>query len=104
MTIKRIDGATSRTNGTSFHGNCYNATLNELVEQFGESDAGDGYKVKHEWVFEIDRGGGHVDVFTLYDWKEDWDYSYDDLIDWHIGAQSGIVSHDAKLELQNLLG
>ena len=37
-----------------------------LVELFGDTGDGDGYKISRRHVFTSERG----DVFTVYDWKE----------------------------------
>ncbi len=67
-------------NGTSLQG-YLPAYLHQLIEVFGEPDAG-GDKTTAEWTLTFEDGT----VATIYDWKE-----YDTptgLYRWHIGGRS----------------
>ena len=67
------------TFGTSLKGYLsYGITYNDLVEFLDEptflpEDSGDG-KVNYEWVVEFEGDNG-IEVFTIYDWKVDADWS-----------------------------
>jgi hypothetical protein len=83
--------------GTSFHDVTFKATVNQLTKAFGEPDdnnTGED-KVNFVWDMETDEG----DVFTIYDWKEHRKLDLDELIEWHIGAHSRMISWDAQDEL-----
>ncbi len=88
----------SSTNGTSFHDVTFKATVNQLINAFGEPDY-DGNtgedKVNFVWDMETDEG----DVFTIYDWKHYRKLDLDEIIEWHIGAHSRMISWDAQDEL-----
>ncbi len=86
------------TNGTSFFGTTIRASVNQLINAFGEPTIQDNTgedKVNFEWDMETDEG----DVFTIYDWKEHRKLDLDELIEWHIGAHSRMISWDAQDEL-----
>ena len=88
--------------GTSFHNDVITTTVNELIKIVGEPvyDANDGEdKVNFEWNLEL----GDGTIFTIYDWKEYRSISMDELIEWHIGGQSGIDTTKAYKELKKLL-
>lgn len=89
------------TNGTSFHGQTFRATVNEIARVCGEpTEYGDpGDKVQYEWDMETEDGT----VFTIYDWKEYRHYSKDATIEWHIGAHSGAQAHAGLVELMKAL-
>ena len=67
------------TFGTSKKGYLdYGITYDDLVDTFGEptylpEDSGDG-KVNYEWVIDFDFEGS-VEMFTIYDWKVDAEWS-----------------------------
>jgi len=88
----------SSTNGTSFHDVTIKASVNQLINAFGEPDY-DGNtgedKVNFEWDMETEEG----DVFTIYDWKYYRPLNLDEMIEWHIGSHSRMVSWDAQDEL-----
>jgi len=90
-------------NGTSFHSATINASVNQLINTFGEPtwqhNTGED-KVNFEWVLETDEG----DVFTLYDWKEGRPLSSDETIEWHIGSHSREISGEAQYEVAKELG
>lgn len=85
-------------NGTSFHNVTIKATVNELMEVLGEpSDMNNSGqdKVNVEWECETENGK----VFTIYDWKEYRPIGYDELIEFHIGADNKLQALNAKQEL-----
>ena len=88
----------SSTNGTSFHDVTIKASVNQLINAFGEPDydgnTGDD-KVNFEWEMETEEG----EVFTIYDWKEYRMIDVNEEIEWHIGAHSRMVSWDAQDEI-----
>jgi hypothetical protein len=92
----------SSTNGTSFYDVTIKASVNQLINAFGEPDY-DGNtgedKVNFEWEMETDEG----DVFTAYDWKEYRKLDLDEQIEWHIGSFSKSISNVAKIEVQKHL-
>lgn len=86
------------TNGTSFFGTTIRASVNQLINAFGEPTIQDNTgedKVNFEWDMETEEG----DVFTTYDWKEYRKLDLDETIEWHIGAHSRMISWDAQDEL-----
>lgn len=92
-----MNQSTQTSAGTSFHGDEFLATYNDLVKHIGppsSQGSGDG-KVRYEWTMETEDG----EVFTIYDWKEPF-LDHDQYIYWHIGAQEPIVSRKALLELK----
>ncbi len=92
-----MNRSTQTSAGTSFHGNEFFATYNDLVKHIGppsSQGSGDG-KVRYEWTMETSNG----DVFTIYDWKELF-FEDDQEIYWHIGAHTPAASRKAFLELQ----
>jgi hypothetical protein len=56
-------------------------------------------KVQYEWVMETSDGT----PFTIYDWKEYSKFSFDEMIEWHIGGFNGIDTLKAQDELQEAL-
>lgn len=86
------------TNGTSFHGQTFRASINEIAQACGEpNEYGDPRdKVQYEWNMETESGA----VFTIYDWKEYRQYGKDTTIEWHIGAHN---EEDAKSGLRELM-
>jgi uncharacterized SAM-dependent methyltransferase len=97
-TIRR---STKSISGTSFHGHTVKATRAQLKEALGDPQYVNldfEEKVQHEWNLEID---GHV--FTVYDWKEFRWNKLTDLVEWHIGSHSSVISDYAHRELCELL-
>jgi hypothetical protein len=88
----------SSINGTSFYDVTIKASVNQLINAFGEPDydgnTGDD-KVNFEWEMETEDG----EVFTIYDWKEYRMIDVNEKIEWHIGANSKMISWDAKDEI-----
>ena len=81
--------------GTSYQGEieCDYATL---VELFGEPFGGDGYKIDAEWLVCLTTKDNNVLYFTLYNWKDGFNYNKDGsgfathmITNWHIGCNSG---------------
>ena len=88
------------TSGTSFHDVTFEARINQLIGIFGEPSIYDNrgeYKCNFEWNLQTFSG----DVFTVYDWKEYRKLEMDEVIKWHIGAFSRLISLDAKEEIVN---
>lgn len=84
--------------GTSFHKTTLKCSVNTLIEILGEPmyDGNDGEdKVNFEWEMETEDG----DVFTVYDWKEYRPISKNEIIEWHIGGKSWLVTEKAKEEI-----
>jgi hypothetical protein len=95
--MKRTDKSPT---GTSFHGTTIKATVNELYEILGEPDCvcNDGQdKSNYDWTGET----LFEDVFTVYDWKEYRPISSDEIITWHIGGKSLMVTETARQEIIN---
>ena len=93
---------TKSTGGTSFHDDVFNASVNDLIEIFGEPDHVDNTgddKVNFEWEMETEDG----EVFTVYDWKEYRPISKNELIEWHIGGHTGEVTSKALDEIADAL-
>jgi hypothetical protein len=92
----------SSTNGTSFYNVTFKATVNQLINAFGEQayecNTGED-KVNFEWDMETSEG----DVFTIYDWKEYRMIDANEQIEWHIGAFSKLSSITAKEEILKAL-
>ena len=72
--------------GTSFHGVCVYASVDEIEKAIGEPHDGpsDDDKCQAGWSFSVDGN-----ACTLYDWKEY--VSYDELrkrkvVEWHVGG------------------
>ncbi len=91
----------SSTNGTSFQGVTFKASVNDLTKVLGEpyTDNTGEDKVNFEWEMETDEG----DVFTIYDWKEYRVIDVNERIEWHIGSFSRYISSDAKNEVMREL-
>jgi len=84
--------------GTSFHDVTFKATVNQLINVFGEPDYDSNIgedKVNFEWDLETEEG----DVFTIYDWKHYRKLNLDEVIEWHIGSLSRMISWDALDEI-----
>ena len=88
--------------GTSFHNHTFQATVSELRQILGEpySESNDGQdKVNFYWVMETEDD----QVFTVYDWKEYRPLSEDEIIEWHIGGHSSLVTMKASREINAAL-
>ena len=74
--------------GTSLQGRV-DISYKELVEVFGQPNAGDGYKTEAEWIIMTRYGAA-----TIYDYKEGKTYNGKDglnkteITDWHIGGSN----------------
>jgi hypothetical protein len=89
--------------GTSFQNVTFKASMQDLINVFGEPDYEDNTgndKVNFEWVMETDNG----DVFTIYDWKEYRELDLNEQIGWHIGSHSKIISSEAQYQVMRELG
>jgi hypothetical protein len=89
-------------NGTSFHEDTVFATVADLRKVLGEPqhEQNDGSdKVNFDWAMETKEG----EVFTVYDWKEYRSLREDEIIEWHIGGHSGLVTYRAVNELAEAL-
>jgi hypothetical protein len=92
--------------GTSFHSYTVSATLSELDTIFQTNNANETIlditdKVQYEWTLELDN---HLDsVFTVYDWKAFRHILKDEIIPWHIGSKSHVISRIAQKEINTLL-
>jgi hypothetical protein len=90
------------TDGTSFQHITFKASVQDLINVFGEPDyeynTGND-KVNFEWVMETD----DEEVFTTYDWKEYRKLDLDEQIEWHIGSHSKSISNTALEEIKLLL-
>lgn len=88
--------------GTSFYKDVFFSSVSDLRKILGEpiyeDNKGDD-KVNFEWEMETDNG----DVFTVYDWKEYREIDEYEIIEWHIGGDSGAVTADALAEIKNAL-
>jgi hypothetical protein len=78
--MKFTQATWTEANGTSLQG-YIRATYAELVERFGEPEAG-GDKTTVEWCLAFEDGT----IATIYDWKEYETPMY--AYDWHIGGMS----------------
>jgi hypothetical protein len=85
-------------NGTSFHDVTIKTSANKLISVLGEphwvNNTGED-KVNFEFIFETEEG----DVFTIYDWKHYRSLDLDEIIEWHIGSHSRMISWDALDEI-----
>jgi hypothetical protein len=94
--------AGKHANGTSFHDHTFTATVDDLRHVLGEPDfeSNDGEdKNNFDWIMETEDG----DVFTVYDWKEYRQLAEDEVIEWHIGGRSGLITEKALLEIRQAL-
>jgi hypothetical protein len=93
--------------GTSYHGDCFLATINELKEIFGSPDrVGDKEdKVQYEWLLDLEISNTLKTSapITIYDWKEYRNYHVDDYIRFHIGGFSNRITRLAKKEIEKIL-
>jgi hypothetical protein len=65
--------------------------------KFESNDGQD--KCNFDWIMETEDG----DVFTVYDWKEYRQLAEDEVIEWHIGGRSGLITEKALLEIREAL-
>lgn len=74
-------------NGTCLQG-YIEASYHDLVQVFGPSNDGDGYKTDAEWAIRFEDNS----VATIYNWKNGHNYcdedglSLDEITEWHIGG------------------
>jgi hypothetical protein len=93
----------SSTDGTSFQDVTFKASVQDLINVFGESDYRDNTgedKTNFEWDMETD----DEEVFTIYDWKEYRKLDLNEQIEWHIGAHSRSIAGEAQYEVLRELG
>jgi hypothetical protein len=93
----------SSTDGTSFQDVTFKASVNQLINVFGEPTIQDNTgedKTNFEWDMETDEGN----VFTTYDWKEYRELDLNEQIEWHIGSRSREISGEAQYEVLRELG
>ena len=86
------------TSGTSFYDVTFKASVNQLINVIGEPTMEDNTgedKVNFDWHMETEEG----DVFTIYDWKYYRSLDLDEIIEWHIGSHSRMISWDAQDEI-----
>jgi len=86
------------TNNTSFHGVTFKATVNQLIQAFGQPSMEDNTgedKTNFEWDMETEAG----DVFCIYDWKEYKELDLDRAYNFHIGSIEKSTSEIAKREI-----
>jgi hypothetical protein len=99
--MKQIKTTDKNPSGTSFYGNTFTATVDELTTHLGEpmlyGDVED--KSQNEWVCETADGV----LFTIYDWKQYRMYRTDEPIEWHIGAHNASSANDAHAAVVNTL-
>ena len=85
---------------TSFHGSVIKCKVSDLrfilgIPRYEVNDGTD--KVNFDWIMETESG----DVFTVYDWKEYRPLGENEVIEWHIGGHSGVVTEVALGEITN---
>ena len=88
--------------GTSFHNHTFTATVDDLRNVLGQPkfESNDGQdKVNFDWIMETEDG----EPFTVYDWKEYRRLEEDEVIEWHIGGRSGLITEKALLEIREAL-
>jgi hypothetical protein len=88
--------------GTSFHNHTFTATVDDLRNVLGQPqfESNDGEdKNNFDWIMETEDG----EVFTVYDWKEYRRLEEDEVIEWHIGGRSGLITEKALLEIRKAL-
>jgi hypothetical protein len=89
-------------NGTSFYDDTFTATVADLRRVLGQPkfESNDGQdKVNFDWIMETEGG----EPFTVYDWKYYRPLGEDELIEWHIGGNSGLVTEQALNEIASAL-
>jgi hypothetical protein len=89
------------TDETSFHGITIKTTLGRLRAAFGDPqwESNDGEdKTNIDYNLETPDG----DVFTVYDWKNYRPIGEDEVLDFHIGADSNRIAFQAKNEMHKM--
>jgi hypothetical protein len=89
------------TDETSFHGITIKTTLGRLRAAFGDPqwESNDGEdKTNIDYNLETPDG----DVFTVYDWKNYRPIGEDEVLDFHIGADSSRIAFQAKNEMHKM--
>jgi hypothetical protein len=97
----------SAANGTSFHGQMFYATPQQLTDIFGPAEYiyndGEG-KVNFEWTLNlVDPETETEKPFTIYDWKEYRRLSMDEKIEWHVGAHDSYTGLLARIAIIDAL-
>lgn len=90
------------SNGTSFYDDTFSASVKDLYQILGEPKYVDNTgedKTNFDWAMETSKGY----VFTVYDWKEYRKLDDDEIIEWHIGGHSGLVTSQALNEIASAL-
>ena len=90
------------TGGTSFHDTTVGTTIHTLLKLLGQPPIVDNTgmdKTNYEWEMETDNG----DVFTVYDWKEYRILNEHEIIEFHIGGMSKVITEQAKNEIYDAL-
>jgi hypothetical protein len=70
----------------------------KIVEKFGESNCGDGYKEDANWDIEFEDGK----VATIYNYKDGINYNgengmpTEEITEWHIGEKEEVVADRVK--------
>ena len=85
--------------GTSFHGQVFTATYNDMVKAIGKPQIAqnDGQdKCNYDWICELPTG----EVYTIYDWKYYRPLKNDEVVEWHIGARD---AYTALLAIDDLM-
>jgi hypothetical protein len=93
---------TKSASGTSFFGDEFHAKVSDLriilgLPKFETNDGKD--KTNFDWIMETESG----EVFTVYDWKYYRPLDEDEMVQWHIGGNSGRVTKIALEEITNAL-
>jgi len=99
--MKKLEDS-DRTNMTSFYGDVFNASVEDLKSILGEpiSSENDGEdKVNFDWAMETESG----QVFTVYDWKQYRSLSEFEIVEWHIGGHTSSVTAEALAEIAGAL-
>ena len=89
-------------NGTSFHDTTFFASVSDLRKILGEpySEQNDGSdKCNFDWTMETEDGT----IFTVYDWKYYRPLDEDEMVQWHIGGNSGRITELALAEITHAL-
>jgi hypothetical protein len=90
------------TSGTSFHHVTITTTVNELTRVLGEPEyKGNDGRDKINFLWECERENG--DVVTIYDWKKFRSIGLDEVIEFHLGGRSEIITFKGKEDLVALL-
>ncbi len=95
-------GRSERSNMTSFHGDVFMATVEDLLAILGkpayENNTGHD-KTNFDWTMETADG----EVFTVYDWNEYKPLDHDESIEWHIGGHDGNATGNGLSEIAEAL-